>query len=57
MATKVKNPHAVALGLLGGRKGGLVKVPKGFALSGKASMAGKKGAKARWGKKAKTRKG
>lgn len=26
-----KNPHAVALGRMGGKKGGKAKVPKGFA--------------------------
>ena len=32
MDNKPKNLHAVALGRLGGLKGGLAKVPKGFAM-------------------------
>jgi hypothetical protein len=44
-----KNPHAVALGRLGGQKGG---VARASALSGaKRSEIAGKGAKARWGKK------
>ena len=31
--TTTKNPNAVALGKLGGRKGGLAKVPKGIAMA------------------------
>lgn len=34
-----------------GKKGGEVKGPKGFARSGKASAAGKKGMVKRWGKR------
>ena len=50
MATKRKNPAAVALGRLGGKVGGLSKVPKGFSSltpeerKANASAA----AKARW---------
>lgn len=46
---KGKNPAAVALGRLGGLKGGKARAKK---LSKKRkSEIGKKGAKARWGKK------
>ncbi|MCH7724560.1 MAG: hypothetical protein IIC76_14660 [Bacteroidetes bacterium] len=44
-----KNPHAVALGRLGGLKGGKARAKK---LSKKKRVEiAKKGAKARWGKK------
>lgn len=41
-----RNPQS-----LGGKRGGSRKVPKGFAKSGKASEAGRKGAEKRWRKK------
>ena len=41
-----RNPKSFA-----GKRGGSRKVPKGFAKSGKASEAGRKGAEKRWGKK------
>lgn len=44
-----KNPAAVALGRLGGKKGGLAKVPKGFAKATPEQRAawGRKGGKAK----------
>lgn len=44
-----KNPHAVALGKLGGMKGGLARAKKLSAEERKE--AARKAAKARWGKK------
>lgn len=44
-----KNPHAVALGRLGGRKGGPARAAKLSAK--KRSQIAAKAAKARWGKK------
>ena len=46
---KGKNPHAVALGRLGGLKGGKARAEKLTAK--KRSQIAKKAAKARWGKK------
>jgi hypothetical protein len=50
-----KNPHAVALGRLGGRVGGKARVPKGIAMLTKEERhaLAKKAAAARWGKKTK----
>jgi hypothetical protein len=45
-----KNPHAVAMGKLGGAKGGKARAANLSARKLKA--IGKKGAEARWGKKA-----
>jgi hypothetical protein len=50
-AEKVKNPAAVALGKLGGRKGGLARAAKLSAKQRKEIA--KKAAKTRWNKKAK----
>lgn len=44
-----KNPHAVALGRLGGLKGGVARAAKLPSLT--RSRIAKKAAKARWGKK------
>jgi hypothetical protein len=45
-----KNPHAVALGKLGGAKGGKARAAN--LTKRKLKAIGKKGAEARWGKKA-----
>ena len=47
--SKPKNPAAVALGRLGGLKGGNARAAK--LSSAKKKAIGKKAAKARWGKK------
>jgi hypothetical protein len=44
-----KNPHAVALGKLGGAKGGAARAAN--LTKRKLKAIGKKGAEARWGKK------
>jgi hypothetical protein len=46
-----KNPHAVALGRMGGIKGGKARAAN--LTKRKLKAIGKKGAEARWGKKAK----
>ena len=48
-STREKNPAAVALGLLGGRKGGLARAAKLSAA--RRSAIAKKAARARWKKK------
>jgi len=48
-----KNPHAVALGRKGGKKGGKARAAN--LTPERLSEIGKKGAKARWEKKAKGR--
>lgn len=48
-STREKNPAAVALGLLGGRKGGLARAAK-LSASRRSAIA-KKAARARWGKR------
>jgi hypothetical protein len=50
--TTQKNPHAVALGRLGGLKGGKARAKK--LSKKKRSEIAKKGAKARWGKNQKS---
>jgi len=45
-----KNPHAVALGKLGGKKGGPARMAK--LTSAERTALGKRGAFARWGKEA-----
>jgi hypothetical protein len=47
---KRKNPHAVALGRLGGLKGGLARVPKGTAAPSPRERVRRAKAAARWGK-------
>lgn len=56
MTIRKKNPHAVALGKKGGKKGGLAKVPKGFATMSKRRLAAasKAGVKARARKRKKS---
>jgi hypothetical protein len=57
--TKTKEPTEIEItdelirlvSQITGRQGGLARVPKGFAIKGNASEAGKKGAAKRWGKK------
>jgi hypothetical protein len=49
-----KNPHAVALGRLGGIKGGKARAAN--LTKRKLKAIGKKGAEARWGKKATAKK-
>jgi hypothetical protein len=44
-----KNPHAVALGRLGGKKGGPARAAK--LTAEQLSAIGRKGARARWGKR------
>lgn len=43
-----KNPHAVALGQLGGKRGGIARAKK--LTAGRRSEIAKKAAQARWGK-------
>ena len=56
---KRKNPHAVALGRLGGLKGGLARVPKGTAMLSPEERVrrAKEAVAARWGKKKPKKKG
>jgi hypothetical protein len=48
MRTKKKNPHAVALGRLGGRKGGLARAAA--MTPEQLSESGRKAVSARWAK-------
>ena len=50
MPKKSKNPHAVALSRLGARKGGLARAKK--LTAEQKSKIGRKGAEARWHKRA-----